>query len=163
MGYETGADDYVYKPFDEEILKVRVRNLIIKIQKLRQHFVNHDGIIDRTLQANPLDVKFMEEVLAEIRHNYLDPEFNVNQIIGKMGMSRSLFYKKFKSLSDQSVNDIIKTFRLKTAAKLLAERNLTVSEVAYECGFTDPAYFSRVFKEYHSVAPKDFAAPYKTT
>jgi signal transduction histidine kinase/ligand-binding sensor domain-containing protein/CheY-like chemotaxis protein/AraC-like DNA-binding protein len=163
MGYETGADDYVYKPFDEEILKVRVRNLIIKIQKLRQHFVNHDGIIDRTLQANPLDVKFMEEVLAEIRHNYLDPDFNVNQIIGKMGMSRSLFYKKFKSLSDQSVNDIIKSFRLKTAAKLLAEGNLTVSEVAYECGFTDPAYFSRVFKEYHSVAPKDFAAPYKTT
>jgi signal transduction histidine kinase/CheY-like chemotaxis protein/AraC-like DNA-binding protein len=157
-GYETGADDYVYKPFDEEILKVRVRNLIVRIQKLKQHFVGHDGIIDRTLQANQLDVKFMEEVLAEIKQNYLDPEFNVNQIIEKMGMSRSLFYKKFKSLSEHSVNDLVKSFRLKAAAKLLAEGNLTVSEVAYECGFTDPAYFSRVFKEYHNVAPKDFAA-----
>jgi AraC-like DNA-binding protein len=98
----------------------------------------------------------MEAVLSEIKQNYLDPEFNVNQIVEKMGMSRSLFYKKFKSLSDQSINDLIKNFRLKKAAKLLADGNLTVSQVAYECGFTDPAYFSRVFKEYYSVAPKDF-------
>jgi signal transduction histidine kinase/ligand-binding sensor domain-containing protein/DNA-binding response OmpR family regulator len=156
-GYETGADDYVYKPFDEEILKARVKSLILRIQKLKQHFIGHDGIIDHSLSANALDVKFMETVLGEIKQNYLDPEFNVNQIIEKMGMSRSLFYKKFKSLSDQSINDLIKTFRLKKAANLLADGNLTVSQVAYECGFTDPAYFSRVFKEYYNVVPKDFA------
>jgi len=157
VGYETGADDYVYKPFDEEILKARIKNLIRRIEKLKQHFIGHDGIINPSVQANTLDVKFMEDILSEIKQNYLNTEFNVNQIIEKMGMSRSLFYKKFKSLSDQSINDLIKTFRLKKAVNLLADGNLTVSQVAYDCGFTDPAYFSRVFKEYYKVAPKDFA------
>jgi len=156
-GYETGADDYVYKPFDEEILKARVRSLILRLDKLRRHFVGHDGIIDRNVETNALDVKFMEDVLAEIKANFSDPEFNVHQIVEKMGMSRSLFYKKFKSLSDQSINDLIKNFRLKKATKLLGEGRLTVSQIAYECGFTDPAYFSRVFKEAYNVAPKDFA------
>jgi AraC-like DNA-binding protein len=127
------------------------------MEKLKRHFIGHDGIIDRNVQANALDVKFMEEVMAEIKQHYLDPEFNVNQIVEKMGMSRSLFYKKFKSLSDQSINDLIRNLRLKRAAKLLADGNLIVSQVAYDCGFTDPAYFSRIFKEYYSVAPKDFS------
>ena len=160
-GYETGADDYIYKPFDEQILKARVKSLIIRLEKLRLHFIGHDGIIDHSIETNALDMKFMEGVLAEIKQNYQDPEFNVNQIIEMMGMSRSVFYKKFKSLSDQSINDLIKTFRLKKAAKLLADGNLTVSQVAYDCGFTDPAYFSRVFKEYHNMAPKDFATQIK--
>lgn len=160
-GYETGADDYVYKPFDEEILKARVRSLIARIEQLRKHFIGHDGIIDRNVQTNALDIKFMEGVLAEIKQHYTDPEFNVNRIIEKMGMSRSLFYKKFKALSDQSINDLIKNFRLKKAATLLANGNLTVSEVAYECGFTDPAYFSRVFKEHFRVTPKEFFTPSK--
>jgi len=156
IGYETGADDYVYKPFDEEILKARIKNLIERIEKLKQHFIGHDGIINPSVQTNALDIKFMEDILSAIKENFLDPQFNVNQIVEKMGMSRSLFYKKFKSLSDQSINDLIKTFRLKRAVNLLAEGNLTVSQVAYDCGFTDPAYFSRVFKEYYYVAPKDF-------
>jgi len=157
VGYETGADDYVAKPFDEEILKARIKNIIARIEKLKQHFIGHDGIINPRVQTNALDVKFMEDILSEIKQNYLASDFNVNQIIEKMGMSRSVFYKKFKSLSDQSINDLIKNFRLKKAATLLADENLTVSEVAYDCGFTDPAYFSRVFKEYYNVAPKDFA------
>jgi signal transduction histidine kinase/ligand-binding sensor domain-containing protein/AraC-like DNA-binding protein len=158
IGYETGADDYVYKPFDEEILKARVKNLVTRIEKLKKHFIGHDGIINPSVQTNALDVKFMEEVLAEVKKNYLNPQFNVNQIVDKIGMSRSLFYKKFKSLSEYSIHDLIKNFRLKKAAMLLADGHLTVSQVAYDCGFTDPAYFSRVFKEYYSIAPKDFSS-----
>jgi signal transduction histidine kinase/DNA-binding response OmpR family regulator len=156
VGYETGADDYVAKPFDEEILKARIKSIIARIEKLKQHFIGRDGIINSGVQTNALDVKFMEDVLSEIKQNYQASDFNVNHIIEKMGMSRSVFYKKFKSLSDQSINDLIKNFRLKKAAALLADGNLNVSEAAYECGFTDPAYFSRVFKEYYQVAPKDF-------
>jgi len=147
----------VAKPFDEEILKARIKNIVARIEKLKRHFIGHDGIVNPRVQTNALDVKFMEDILLEIKQNYLASDFNVNQIIEKMGMSRSVFYKKFKSLSDQSINDLIKNFRLKKAATLLADENLTVSEVAYDCGFTDPAYFSRVFKEYYNVAPKDFA------
>lgn len=160
-GYQTGADDYVYKPFDEEILQARVKSLIARTEKLRQHFIGHDGIINPGTNANALDVKFMEDVLSEIKQNYTDAQFNVNQVIEKMGMSRSVFYKKFKSLSDQSINDLIKNIRLKKVASLLSNGDLTVSQVAYECGFTDPAYFSRVFKEHFSVAPKEFSSTTK--
>jgi signal transduction histidine kinase/AraC-like DNA-binding protein/ActR/RegA family two-component response regulator len=162
IGYERGADDYVYKPFDEDLLKARVKSLVTRMEKLRQHFIGQDGILQPGAQANALDVKFMEDVLAEIREHCFDPEFNVNQIIETIGMSRSLFYKKFKSLSDQSINDLIRTFRLKKAASLLSNGTLTVSQVAYDCGFTDPAYFSRVFKEYYNVSPKDYPLHRKT-
>jgi AraC-like DNA-binding protein len=73
-----------------------------------------------------------------------------------MGMSRSVFYKKFKSLSNQSINDLIKNFRLKKAEELLSGGKYSVSQAAYDCGFSDPAYFSKVFKEYYKISPKEY-------
>ncbi len=155
-GYDKGADDYILKPFEGEILKARIKNLIRQIEKLRQHFIGRDGIINHKVQANALDISFMEEILSTIKEKYVEPEFNVNQIIEKMGMSRSVFYKKFKALSVESINDLVKNFRLHKAAELLTNGNLTISQVANECGFSDPAYFSKVFKEYYKVSPKDY-------
>ena len=100
----------------------------------------------------------MDQVFSVIRENYQNQNFNVNFIIEKMGMSRSVFYKKIKALSNESINDTIKNFRLKRAGELLVMEKLTVSEAAYRTGFSDPAYFSKVFKEYYKVTPKDFAA-----
>lgn len=157
-GYETGADDYIKKPFEGNVLKARVRNLIRQKENLRQHFVGRDGIINPKVQVNALDKDFMENIFNIIKEKYTDPEFSINQIIEKIGMSRSVFYKKFKSLSNQSINDLIKNFRLKKADELLAGGNHSVSQVAYDCGFSDPAYFSKVFKEYYKVAPKDYAS-----
>jgi signal transduction histidine kinase/ligand-binding sensor domain-containing protein/DNA-binding response OmpR family regulator len=155
-GYDTGADDYILKPFEGEILKARVKNLIRQIEKLRQHFIGRDGVINHKVQANALDIIFMEEILNTLREQYVNPEFNVNLIIEKTGMSRSVFYKKFKALSILSINDLVKNFRLNKAAELLSGGHYTVSQVAYECGFSDPAYFSKVFKEYYKVSPKDY-------
>lgn len=155
-GYETGADDYIYKPFDEELLMVRVKNLIAQKENLRKFFIGSDGIINPKVKANNLDISFIDRVLEQIQQQYPDPDFNVNTIIDKLGMSRSIFYKKFKALSDQSVNDLIRNFRLKKAAEMLAGGQFTVSQVAYDCGFSDPAYFSKVFKEFYKVSPKDY-------
>ena len=156
-GYEAGADDYIYKPFEEDILKARIKNLIAQQEKLRKHFIGTDGIINHKIKANDLDVKFVDAVLNQIKAHYTEPDFNVNDIIDKMGMSRSIFYKKFKALSDQSVNDLIKGYRLKKAAELVSSGSYSVSEVAYECGFSDPAYFSKVFKEFYKISPKDYS------
>lgn len=156
-GYETGADDYIYKPFDGEILKARIKNLIKQKENLRKHFIGTDGIINPKIKANNLDVKFMENILSLIKDHFSESEFNVNDIIDKMGMSRSLFYKKYKALSDQSVNDLIKTIRLKKAAELIATGQFTINQVAFECGFTNPAYFSTVFKEYYKVSPSEYS------
>jgi signal transduction histidine kinase/ligand-binding sensor domain-containing protein/AraC-like DNA-binding protein len=155
-GLDIGADDYIAKPFEGEILKARVKNLIRQKEKLRQHFIGRDGIINPKIQANTLDVSFMEDILNTIKEKYVDPEFNVNHIIEKMGMSRSVFYKKFKALSNQTINDLVKNYRLKKATELLSSGHLTVSQIAYECGFSDPAYFSKVFKEHYKISPKDY-------
>lgn len=156
-GYDSGADDYIYKPFEEDILKARIKNLIAQQEKLRKHFIGTDGIINNKIKANDLDIKFVDNVLNQIKAHYTEPDFNVNDIIDKMGMSRSIFYKKFKALSDQSVNDLIKGYRLKKAAELISSGSYSVSEVAYECGFSDPAYFSKVFKEFYKISPKDYS------
>jgi signal transduction histidine kinase/ligand-binding sensor domain-containing protein/DNA-binding response OmpR family regulator len=155
-GYETGADDYIYKPFEGEILKARVKNLILQKENLRKHFIGTDGIINSKIKANNLDVQFIDDILNLIKAHFSEPEFNVNDIIEKMGMSRSIFYKKYKALSDQSINDLIRNFRLKKAAELLYSGQYSVSQVAYDCGFSDPAYFSKVFKEYYKISPKDY-------
>ncbi len=157
-GYETGADDYIYKPFDGDIMKARIKNLIAQKENLRKHFIGTDGIINSKIKTNNLDTKFIDDILTLIKNHFNEPEFNVNDIIEKMGMSRSIFYKKFKSLSDQSINDLMKNFRLKKAAELLNSGHYSVSQVAYDSGFSDPAYFSKVFKEYYKISPKDYTS-----
>jgi YesN/AraC family two-component response regulator len=157
-GYEAGADDYIYKPFDGEILKARLKNLLLQKENLRKHFIGSNGIINPKLKANNLDVQFIEEIINMIKNHFSEQEFNVNDIIEKMRMSRSIFYKKYKALSDQSINDLIRNFRLKKAAELLNSNQNTVSQVAYDCGFSDPAYFSKVFKEYYKISPKDYTS-----
>ncbi len=157
QGLDYEADDYITKPFEPELLKARIGNLIRKKEKLRQVLINNLGIVDSKVPANSLDKQFMEEVIKIINEKYSEPQFNVNQIIEQMAMSRSVFYKKFKALSNQSINDLINIHRLNKAMSMLNSKLYTVSQVAYECGFSDPAYFSRVFKEYFNQNPKDVA------
>jgi signal transduction histidine kinase/ligand-binding sensor domain-containing protein/AraC-like DNA-binding protein len=155
-GYETGADDYIYKPFDGAILRARIKNLITKKLLLKNEFIREDGTINKETEANPLDVSFIEKIMVLIRENYANADYSVNDIIDKMAMSRSIFYKKFKSLSDQSVNDIIKNIRLQKALEMMKTGKYKVNEVAYNSGFSDPAYFSRVFKEMYKLSPSEY-------
>jgi signal transduction histidine kinase/ligand-binding sensor domain-containing protein/AraC-like DNA-binding protein len=157
LGYNTEADDYITKPFEIDILKARIGNLIRKKEKQRLNFLNTKGVLNPKIQVNELDKAFMEQIIKIINEKYCEPQFNVNQIIEIMAMSRSVFYKKFKALSNQSINDLINSHRLEKAKNMLESKMHSVSQVAYECGFSDPAYFSRVFKEYYNQTPKDTA------
>jgi signal transduction histidine kinase/ligand-binding sensor domain-containing protein/DNA-binding response OmpR family regulator len=160
-GFHIGADEYIYKPFDDELLISRIDNLLRQREQLRHHFIGNNGIIDNKIEVNSLDKEFIERTLLIITQNYKDPEFNVNIIIDEIGMSRSVFYKKFKALSQQSINDIIKNYRLKKAEELIRFNSNTISEIAYDCGFSDPAYFSKVFKERYHVSPKNYSKSLK--
>lgn len=155
-GFDIGADDYIIKPFDSELLKARVKNLLIKKETIRQQFIGNDGIINSKAEVNSLDFSFVDQIMALIHENYSDVNLNVNHIIDKMGMSRSVFYSKLKALSNQSINDLIITFRLKKAEELLSNPNMNITEVAFACGFIDPAYFSRVFKNKYNMSPKEY-------
>jgi signal transduction histidine kinase/ligand-binding sensor domain-containing protein/DNA-binding response OmpR family regulator len=161
-GLDTGADEYLYKPFDDNLLKSRINNLIRQREQLRKHFIGSDGLVNKKLSVHSLDKSFMDKIFDMIQENYKDPEFNVNTIVEELSMSRSVFYKKFKALSNLSINDLIKNYRLKRAEELLLNNGLSVSEVAYITGFSEPAYFSKVFKEHYKVSPKDFKNSSKT-
>lgn len=160
-GFDIGADEYIYKPFDDNLLISRIENLLRQREQLRNHFIAADGIIDHKIDVNSLDKKFMEKVLVVIKQNFKNHEFNVNHIIDEIGMSRSVFYKKFKTLSNQSIHDLIKNYRLKQAEELLRANHPNISEIAYDCGFSDPAYFSKVFKEQYKVSPKKYLSSLK--
>lgn len=157
LGYETGADDYIRKPFDDRVLISRIKNLIRQRKQLLVHYIGSTGLANDKNSGSPLDKVFINNIMQAIRDNYKDPDFSANAIIENSGMSRSVFYKKFKALSDQPINDLIKNFRLKRAEELLLAGNLTIGEVAYATGFNDPAYFSKVFKEHFGISPRDFS------
>lgn len=103
-----------------------------------------------------LDQLFLEKVQSLIQHNYQNADFTAHTLILEMAMSRTAFYRKFKSLSCRSVNDLIRDHRLKKARELLIQSGLSVSEIAYASGFSNPAYFSTVFKEHFHVPPGNF-------
>ena len=156
VGYETGADDYVYKPFDSALLKARVKNLIQKKETIRHQFIGQDGIINSKAEVNSLDFSFIDQIMGLIQGHYSDPEFNVNNIIDQMAMSRSVFYSKFKALSNQSINELIVQFRLKKAEEMLRTSEHSIGDIAWQSGFSDPAYFSRVFKAKYQLSPKEY-------
>lgn len=156
QGYETGADDYITKPFDERLLISRIENLLENQERIRRQLFRENGEINRNSGVRALDYAFLEKIMEIVRQQYPDPNFNVNHIIEKMGISRSVFYAKLKSLSTQSVNELINNYRLQKTAELLLNSHLSISEIALECGFNDPAYFSRLFKQRYGVSPKEY-------
>jgi DNA-binding response OmpR family regulator len=160
VGYETGADDYIVKPFEMEYLLCRVENLIAGRKKLRETFAKKFDIDSRELNLNSLDSKFLETIISLVEENIQDYEFGVDQIVNKMPMSRAQLYKKLKSLTNLSVNDFIQKIRLYRAAKYISERTMNVTEISYLVGYKDPSYFTKCFKKQFDCLPSEFNLKY---
>ncbi|GHU69710.1 hybrid sensor histidine kinase/response regulator [Bacteroidia bacterium] len=159
-GYELGADNYISKPFDSEILKLTIENTIATRQALRKNLMaplrNEEIQPDKTLNTNPLDKAFLDEVIALIDRNITDSEFSINDLCREMAMSRTSFYNKMKILTDQSPNEFIRLIRLNRAAKLMKEGRLSVTDIAASTGFGDVKYFSTAFKKHFGVSPSKY-------
>lgn len=154
--YEEGADDYIIKPFEEDVLIARINNLLRRKENIRKELIGMDLILNKNINISSLDVEFMEKVMKIIQENYTDTNFNINHIIEKLGISRSVFYKKIKTLSNQPIHEIIMDYRLKKAKELLLTTNMNITEISSSCGFEDAAYFSKVFKKKYGISPKEF-------
>ena len=157
-GLEIGADDYVYKPFNATVLSARIKNLIESRKKLKMQFSRDLSLTPKDLTVSSPDEQFLTKLLEIVEENMSDSEFNVDRMVEKVGMSRSVFYRKLKNLTGQSANDFIKTMRLKRAAQILRQNKLTISEVSYEVGFNDPQYFSKCFSKHFGITPSQFVA-----
>ena len=154
QGYDGGADSYISKPFNSQLLLSRIRNLIANRLQLRQFFGDNQSI--EKSAVSDLDMDFVTRFKSLVEEKLKDPDLNVEDLGRDMGMSRVQLYRKLKSLTNYSPNELLRRMRLKKAASLLAASEWTVAEVAYEVGFSSPSYFTKCYKEEFGESPTDF-------
>lgn len=155
-GFETGADAYITKPFSMELLYLNVRNLLSTRVKMREKYSQEISLQPQNININSTDHIFMTKIIQYVEENMENQDFGVPELSVEMGMSQPVLYKKVRALTDLSVNDFIKSIRLKKAAQLLELKTYTISEVSYLVGFNDPKYFSREFKKQFGETPRGF-------
>jgi DNA-binding response OmpR family regulator len=156
-GLETGADDYLTKPFDPRELRVRVRNLIEGRQKLRQQFGRQVTLEPKAIAITSADEKFLARAVETVEAHLGNPDFSVERFEEAMTMSKLQLYRKLKALTDQSPSEFIRNLRLKRAAALLAARSGSVAEITYEVGFNNLSYFAKCFRAAYGVSPSEYA------
>jgi AraC-like DNA-binding protein len=160
-GLESGADDYISKPFDFRILVSRIENLINSREQLRQTYQTMIGINPEKIEVSSLDEKFIKKALQAVEDRISDADFTVEDLSREVGMSRVSLYKKLMSLTKKSPVEFIRIIRLKRAADLLENSQLSVSEIAYQVGFNSPRYFSRYFKEFYNELPSEYIVKHR--
>ncbi|MCD7937258.1 MAG: substrate-binding domain-containing protein [Tannerellaceae bacterium] len=152
-GFETGADSYIAKPFNSRVLEARVWNLVNNRQHLKQFFGDNTSLAKEVI--SDLDKEFVEKFRKLIEENISNSAFSVEDMGESMGMSRVQVYRKIKSLTNYSPNELLRITRLKKAASLLTSTGMTIAEITYEVGFTSPSYFTKCYKEHFGENPKD--------
>jgi ligand-binding sensor domain-containing protein/signal transduction histidine kinase/DNA-binding response OmpR family regulator len=155
-GLETGADDYITKPFNFQLLQAKIRSIVENRCRLKEAFKTTFDPIPKDLIINKQNEEFLHKVVAFVEQEISNPELNVQILAQQMCISRSLLHKKLTAISGHSANDFITSIRLKKSLVLLRELKGSIAEVAYEVGFNDPKYFSRCFKKYFKLSPTEF-------
>ena len=155
-GLETGADKYLPKPFNFELLEVHISSLIESRKKLFEAFRIKNKVDSENITTTSTDEKFMNNVLQIVEENLDNPEFNVNTLLGELNISRSLLHRKITALTDQSTVEFINNIRLKKSVDMLKKTDLNISEIAYSVGFNDPKYFSRIFRKQFGKTPSEY-------
>ena len=157
-GMATGADAYMVKPFNTELLKSTIANLIANRKLLKSKFSGAQQQEDKVqkLSMKSADEILMSKIMKVINENLSNPDLNVEMLAANVGLSRVHVHRKLKELTNLSARDFIKNIRLQQAAALLKEKKLTVSEVAYATGYTNLSHFSSSFKEVHGMSPKEY-------
>ncbi len=155
-GLETGADDYLTKPFDAQELRVRVRNLIAQRRQLRERYTRELILKPSEIAVTPLDEKFLHRVKAAVEKHLGEEEFSVEDLAREAGMSRVQLHRKLKALTNQAASDFILSMRLQRAADLLKQNAGTIAEIAYMTGFNTPNYFAKCFRKQFGCTPSEW-------
>lgn len=156
-GLQTGADDYITKPFDVNILLSRCKNLINNRIMLQEKYSKHPQKSSQILATTPADKEFMDRAMKVIEEHLDDNEFNMNVFANEMGVARTKLFSRLKSITNQTPNDLVLSVRMKKAATMLKENpELNITEIADRLGFCSSRYFSRCFKEKYNLTPQAY-------
>lgn len=155
-GLESGADDYIAKPFSSAILRARIKNLINSRNVLRKKFIKEPFAPIQELSPSKVDERLFKKAYEIVEKNLNNPDFEVLDFARELGMSRTQLYRKINAISGQSVKEFIRIIRLKKAAELLLKREKNISEVAFTVGFNSLSYFTTSFTEYFGMNPTKY-------
>ncbi len=156
-GYKSGADAYISKPFNLNLLSTRISNLLESRKKLRAMFpltVTEDP--GKTQKLSEVDQEFMERAANAVLSNLVKSDFDVEEFAGKLHMNRRQLARKLKALTDQTPQEYIIQIRLRTAIELMLNQDMNISQAAYEVGFSEPANFSQSFSKVYGQSPKNY-------
>ena len=155
-GLNTGAVDYITKPFSFEILQFRIKSQLSQQESMRKLFQKQTEINPKEISTTPVDEKFIEQAVEIVEKNISETEFSVEDLSKALHMSGVALYKKLLSLTGKAPLDFIRVIRMKRTAQLMEKTRMTVSEIAYEVGFSNPKYFTRVFKKKFRILPSEY-------
>jgi DNA-binding response OmpR family regulator/two-component sensor histidine kinase len=158
QGLETGADDYITKPFNTNILIARIKNLIDLRHQLQLKRKRQMTLQPVEIPVSSIEEKFYKELQDTIEKNLSDPEFNVDQLHKKLYMGRTSLYRKILALTGETPTQFIRSYRLQRAAQLFKANFGNVTEVAFSVGFSNTAYFAKCFKEKFHRSPSHYCA-----
>ena len=158
--YKMGVDEYMSKPFDEQMLLARINNILENKRRQRNSFVSDMDVSSLNIDEDSRDKKFMDHVMEVIKENYKNSYFEVGDFAEALGISRSLLNKKLQSVAGQSAGQLIRSYRMNVARGLILKnrktRTMNISEIAYEVGFNDSKYFTRCFTKQFGISPSAF-------
>lgn len=157
LGFGFGAYDYISKPFNVSLLKAKVKNVIENRRKLQEKMRKEFIMTPHPVAVTSPEEKFLKKAIDVVQENIANPDFDVKVFYTQMGLSRSVLYRKLEAVTGQTVNDFVRSIRLKKAAGYLEQNVMTVSEVSYEVGFNDPQYFSKCFRKEFGKSPSVYA------
>lgn len=161
-GLESGADDYVNKPFQIKELLLKCKNQIDTQQNLKKRFSETGQFKDNEPSVNSIDEVMMNKAVQLIRENVGNEFLNIQFLCDQLGISRSLLFVKFKAWINQTPNDYILAYRMKHAASLIEQNRVNIAEVGYAVGFKSANYFAKAFKKYYSLSPKAYYEKFKS-
>jgi len=157
QGVQSGADDYITKPFSTKLLQAKVSSLINLRNELRNRYQQELVLRPKEIAITPLDEQFLTKVQVVLDQLLVDPSFTVEQFSRELALSRMQLHRKLKALTGLSASEFIRSQRLKMAAGLLKDSDQNISQIGYAVGFNDPSYFARCFKDEFQCTPSEFA------
>ena len=156
-GLQTGADDYIVKPFEAAELLIRIKNLIDGRNKMRERFSREITLQPSSISITSMDAQLLTHVMKIVEDHMADSNFGVELFCKEAAMSRMQLHRKLKALTDQAPGDFIRIMRLKRAAELITNNAGNIADVAYLVGFNDPSYFTKCFQKQFGKTPSEFA------